>query len=160
MIRPHGCKQLGAMNLRGTGYVREDWTIEEITGTVPDGERVTVKARFAGLCGYLLAKATAARERGKEKDYYDFAYVLIYNRLGGPVEAARALQKSKLGDRLRSASMMTVWAELAERYGAPDRVGPKAYAAQSLQVDPTADDSMKRHDAVAAVAEFLAAHGI
>ncbi|HUU00372.1 MAG TPA: hypothetical protein VM425_02925 [Myxococcota bacterium] len=160
VIRPAGCKQLGAANLRGTGYVREDWTTEVITGTVADGKTATVKARFAGLCGYLLAKATAVRERGEEKDYYDFAYVLIYNRLGGPANAAQALQKSRFGDRLESVRLATVWGEIADRYGAPDRFGPAGYAAQSLQVDPASNDSLKRRDAVAAVREFLEGIGV
>ena len=160
VIRPAGCKQLGAANLRGTGYVREDWTTENISGTLPNGQPATVKTRFAGLCGYLLAKATAVKERGAEKDYYDFAYVLIYNRLGGPTNAAEALQRSHLGDRLNSVRLATVWREIADRYGAPDRYGPAGYATQSLQVEPAANDSLKRQDAVAAVREFLDCLGI
>lgn len=155
VVRPSGCTRLGAVNLRGTGYVREDWSEIEITGTLPSGQISTVSARFAGLCGYLLAKATAARERGMQKDYYDFAYVLIYNRSGGPTDAAKALKASTFGGQLSSQRLTTVWRELADRYGAPDRVGPEGYAAQSIQADPTADHSQKRWDAVAAVREFL-----
>jgi len=40
------------------------------------------EVNFAGLSGYLLAKLVAARERGKEKDYYDLTYVLLNNRAG------------------------------------------------------------------------------
>jgi hypothetical protein len=155
IVRPIGCKLLGAVNLRGTGHVREDWHVEKMTGTLPGGETVTVEARVAGLCGYLLAKATAVRERGEQKDFYDFAYVLIFNRLGGPAQAARALKEGKLADRLKL--MKTVWREVAERYGAHDRAGATGYAAQAVLADPTADGSQKRLDAVAAVKEFLKA---
>ena len=35
-----------------------------------------MKVNFAELSGYLMAKLVAARERGKDKDYYDLTYVL------------------------------------------------------------------------------------
>lgn len=158
VIRPVGCKLLGAINLRGTGFVRKDWLFEKITGKLPGGQIVTVKARVAGLCGYLLAKAVAVRERGMEKDYYDFAYVLIYNRLGGPAQAADALKKGKLADRLKV--MITVWREMADRFGAPDRIGAAGYASQVLLADPTAESAQLRQDAVAAVLDFIAALGV
>lgn len=153
VVRPAGCKLLGAMNLRGTGYVREDWQMEKITGTLPGGRTVTVEARFAGLCGYLLAKAIALRERSFDKDYYDFAYVLAYNRLGGPAQAAQALKEGQFANRLKG--MRTVWREVADRFDAPDRLGSMAYAAQAQLADPTGDDAQLRQEAVAAVSEFF-----
>ncbi len=155
VVRPHGCLKLGAMNLRGAGYVKEDWMIEEIKGSLPDGKNVAVKVRFAGLCGYLLAKAIALKERGEEKDYYDFVYVLIYNQLGGPAQAAKALRKGKFNDRLFSLKFSRVWQEIAERFATPDCVGCVGYAAQSVQADPMTNDSQKREDAKAAIREFL-----
>ena len=157
VVRPAGCRRLTAVNLRGTGYVREDWRVEEITGTLQDDSTVSVKARVAGLCGYLLAKATAVRERGEEKDYYDFAFVLIYNRLGGPAQVAKALREGKFGDRLGSVRLQRVWQEIADRFGTADRIGAAGYAAQALLADPSADDAQLRQDAPAAVSEFLKA---
>jgi hypothetical protein len=81
-IHPLGCRTLAAANLRGTGFVARDYAWEEITARVSDGRTVTVRARFAGLEGYLLSKAVATRTRAADKDYYDFAYVLLYNRAG------------------------------------------------------------------------------
>lgn len=121
VIRPVGCTVLGAVNLRGTGFVREDWHVQELTGRSRVGEIVTVNARVAGLCGYLLAKAVAVRERGMEKDYYDFAYVLLYNRLGGPAPAAEAMKRGTLADRLEG--LKTVWREVVDRFSAPDSIG-------------------------------------
>jgi hypothetical protein len=63
-----GCTKLGAMNLRGTGYVREDWQVVNLTGALPNGCVVSVPVRVAGLGGCLLAKATALRNRSKDKD--------------------------------------------------------------------------------------------
>ena len=158
VVLASGCKQLGAVNLRGTGYVREDWRIEKMTWAMPDGRTITVDVRVAGLCGYLLAKSTAIRERGAEKDYYDFAYILIFNRLGGPAQAASELKDGKLKHRIQP--MKTVWLEVSDRFGAPERVGPKAYAVQALLVDPAEDEFRLRQDAVSAVGEFIETLGV
>lgn len=117
-----------------------------------------MQARVAGLGGYLLAKAVALRERALEKDYYDFAYVLLFNRLGGPAQAARLLLEGPLAGRL--AGLQTVWRELAERFETADRVGPVGYAEQALVVDPTADPARLRQDAAVAVREFLEVLGV
>jgi hypothetical protein len=148
-----GCRSLGAMNLRGTGYVREDFERVELTGTLPDGRVVSVRIPVAGLGGYLLAKGTALRNRGKEKDYYDFIYVLLYNRAGGPAEAARALLNGPFRSRLDGLSLL--WKEIAVRFADPRDAGPVAYATQALQVDPLSDAELLRQDAVGAVADFL-----
>lgn len=158
VIRPTGCRQLGAANLRGTGYVRDDWVIEAVEGRLADGQMMTLDIRFAGLCGYILAKATALRERSLEKDCYDLAYVLLYNRLGGPAQAARALLAGKLGSRV--AGLRTLWLEIADRFGAPDRSGAVGYATQAKLVDVGADVAQLRRDAVAAMDEFLGVLGV
>jgi hypothetical protein len=41
-------------------------------------------AKYAGLEGYLMAKACAVRHRGLDRDFYDLVFVLLYNRAGGP----------------------------------------------------------------------------
>jgi hypothetical protein len=157
-LRPAGCSRLGAANLRGVGFVREDCETEEITGVLPDGREVTVSARFAGLQGYLLAKAAALRDRGLDKDYYDFTYVAAYNRLGGPAEAARALRDGPFADRL--AGLRSLWIEIADRFAAPDRAGAAGYAAQALSADPSADIAQLRRDAVDVVTAFICELGV
>ncbi len=62
-----GCTKLGAMNLRGTGYVREDWQVVDLTGALSNGRVVSVPVRVAGLGGYLLAKGTALKNGSKDK---------------------------------------------------------------------------------------------
>ena len=125
---------------------------------LPDGREVTVSARFAGLQGYLLAKATALRDRGLDKDYYDFTYVAAYNRLGGPAEAARALRDGPFADRL--AGLRSLWIEIADRFAAPDRAGAAGYAAQALSADPSADIAQLRRDAVDVVTAFICELGV
>jgi hypothetical protein len=119
---------------------------------------VAVDVRVAGLCGYLLAKACAARDRGLPKDYYDLAYVLLFNRLGGPIEAAKALRVGGWPERVRS--IKSVWREVADRFGGVDRVGPQGYAAQYLMSVPDADQALLLQEAVAAVTEFIEELGV
>ncbi len=82
-----GCARAGAMNLPGPRAAALDVVLREI-GAGPGREPVTV--RFAGLGGYLLAKSSAAHHRGKNKDFYDLAYMLLHNERSGPAEAGEA----------------------------------------------------------------------
>jgi hypothetical protein len=149
-----GCQRLTAANLRGTGFVARDWTEEELSGSI-DGEPVAVIAKYAGLEGYLMAKAYSVRERGLDRDYYDLVFVLLYNRAGGPAQAAALLREGKFSDDV-NAARSTV-REIAARFEDANGFGPESYAAQALGVDPGADGAQLRQDAVGAVAEFIAA---
>lgn len=153
IVRPRGCERLSAVNLRGTGFVAQDFDWVEITGELADGQGHTVHVRFAGLEGYLMSKAYAARTRGLEKDYYDFAYILLYNKLGGPFEAGAALAKGRFRERINLS--LGPWSELRARFRSQQSIGPTSYARQALQADPTADESVLRQDAVGAIAAFL-----
>ena len=158
VVRGAGCRQLGAMNLRGTGYVRDDWDVQHMTGVLPGGASVTLPVRVAALGGYILAKATALYNRSKDKDYYDFAYVLLYNREGGPSQAAALIRRGKLGPRV--PVLRTLWAEIAARFADVRREGPAAYARQAVAAHPDSDPAQLQQDAVTAVAEFLDALGM
>jgi hypothetical protein len=147
-----------AANLRGTGFVARDYVAETLTGKLSDGETVTVKVNFAGLCAYLMAKLVAARERGMDKDYYDLAYVLMNNRAGGPREAGEQLIGGQFADDVRNR--WSLFREIAARFARPQDVGPAGYAVQTLQVDPGADAAVLRRDAVAALAEFIDGLGL
>ncbi len=152
-VRLPGCDHLAALNLRGTGYVARSFQEREITV----GER-TVTICFAGLEGYLLAKAHAARQRGLDKDYYDFAYVLLHNQAGGPRHAAAALRSGVFAAEI--PSLRSLWAEIGGRFHGSASGGAEAYARQALLVDPTASQPRLRNDAFAAVTEFIRTLGI
>jgi len=147
------CEKLRACNLNGTGYVALDWQWEEIESTAPGGESLAVRARFAGLEGYLLSKCTAVRNRAAEKDYYDLPYVLIHNREGGPQKAAERLLEGKLSAATRS--LKSTFREIGARYNSPSDFAPQCYATQMLLVDPELDEAILRTDAVVAIAEFI-----
>jgi hypothetical protein len=148
-----GCKRVTAANLRGTGFVARDHVAETLTGELPLGETVTVEVNFAGLCGYLMAKLVAARERGKEKDYYDLAYVLLHNRAGGPTEAGKLLIGGPFAEDVRARP--SLFREISARFAGPDDVGPSGYAGQTLQINPEENAAILRQDAVGALALFI-----
>jgi hypothetical protein len=153
IVRPHGCHKLRALNLRGTGFVAHDFELVEIGAQLGNGREHTARVRFAGLEGYLMSKAYAARHRGLEKDYYDLAYILLYNKLGGPSEVAAALARGKFRARVNLA--LGPWSELGARFRRPENIGPASYATQARQAGDTTDESTLRQDAVGAVREFL-----
>lgn len=151
IVRPEGCRILAAANLRGSRYAALDAVEELIEGSLVDQPgTIRLRVRFAGLAGYLMAKAHAVTGRGASKDYYDFAYVAIHNRAGGPGAAATAI----LSRFPEAPKLVHLWAEIQDRYGEPGRVGPMSYAEQHRLVVPESDPGMLRNDAVAAISEI------
>jgi hypothetical protein len=148
IVTPAGCTTLRAVNLRGTGHVQHDH--REVVLHGPHGD---VRVRFAGLAGYLLSKAAAARIRGADKDYYDLAYVLLHNDVGGPTAAAEVINAGPLRDAM--ASMSATFTELRERFRDDRAHGARAYAQEALKVTPDEDAALLAADATAAIHEFL-----
>ncbi len=151
------CQTFGAVNLRGTGFAAQDWDVRTVTADLGHGAK-SVDLRVATLPAYLLAKAHAARGRGLEKDWYDLAYVLLHNDDGGPVAAAQRVR-----DRFQAALVgltETALGELAANFTNVDAQGSVAYAATMLGLHPELDYDVLANDAVAAVADFIAALGI
>jgi len=131
---------------------------EELSGTIADGTQVRVRARFAGLEGYLLSKCVAVRTRAATKDYYDLVYVLLHNRAGGPEPAAQRLLDGALADAL--GALRTTFIEVRERYRRTTDSGPVGYAEQAVEVEPEADPALLRADAVDVVQRFIEVLGI
>jgi hypothetical protein len=115
---------------------------------------VNVRARFAGLQGYLLSKCVATRMRAATKDYYDLVYVLMHNHAGGPEQAAQHLLDGDLANEL--PALRTTFIEVRERYVKTGDDGPRGYAAQALVVEPNADAAELRADGVDVVQRFFA----
>ncbi len=153
----NGCDLLEAMNLRGTRFVGRDWNWRDLTAPSPSGETLTVRARFAGLEGYLLSKCFAARHRGLAKDYYDLAYVLIHNQVGGPREVAKLLREGKFKKQL--SDLNSLFEEIDARFSNNSTYATESYASQMLIVDPGLQESILRTNATVAVGEFLEALG-
>jgi hypothetical protein len=152
-----GCLRLTAANLRGTRFVARDWVESQIVRTTA-GETITRRVRSAGVEGYLMAKSYAARYRGADKDYYDLVHVLLYNRAGGPAEAAALLAGGAFAEDVRAAR--SVFREIEARFASTSAFGPYSYATQALRVQPEADQAQLAQDAVGAVADFIAGLGL
>jgi hypothetical protein len=148
-----GCDQLGAVNLRGTGFATRDWQLRPLTAPGPNGA-VNVELRVAGLAGYLLAKTHAAYRRRATKDWYDLAYVLIHNDAGGPRRAATAVIDRFAADI--TGETRTALDDLASNFAGPDAQAPQAYAETMLDLHPEHDWDLLTNDAVTAVEEFMA----
>ena len=108
------CENLGAVNLRGTGFVARDFEVHDLTSRI-GGVNRNAKVNVAGLAGFLFAKVAAAYSRRTSKDWYDIAFVLLHNDAGGPVAVARMARK-RFADEV------------------PDAQGSRSYAAQ-MRID-------------------------
>lgn len=147
-----GCDQLGAVNLRGTGFATRDWQLRPLAAPGPAGE-IRVELRVAGLAGYLLAKTHAAHQRRATKDWYDLAYVLIHNDAGGPRDAAGAVI-DRFADDI-TGETRTALDDLAGNFTSSDAQGPQAYAETMLDLHPEHDWDLLTNDAVTAAEVFM-----
>lgn len=145
------CDELGAANLRGTGYAARDIEVRELIGRI-GGIVHKAEVNVSGLAGFLLAKIAAAHARRKPKDWYDIAFVLLHNDAGGP-EAAAALVLDRFGDDL-AGSIRTGIDDLRANFADTTAQGPTAYADQTLLDHPDLDRGTVAADAVVAVGRF------
>lgn len=144
-----GCSQLGAVNLRGTGFAARDIETRKLKAKV-GGIPYEVEVNVTGLAGFLLAKTAAAHSRRKPKDWYDVAFVLLNNDFGG-VAAAAARVRKIFGQDL--ALMKTALDDLAANFQIGAQ-GPDAYSEQMRIDHPEMEARQLRADAVLAVTEF------
>jgi len=151
-VRFKGCKDLGAVNLRGTGFAAQAWGLRSMTAMI-DNHSVTIELRVATLPGYLLAKIHAAYARRLEKDWYDVAYVLIHNDAGGPAAAGAQVRERFSADLVGQTA--TALTELSANFADSTAQGSAAYAETMLGLYPELDGDILANDAVAAVATFI-----
>jgi len=147
-----GCAVATAMNLAGPSAAAAGVTRQLIADEI-DAEPVNM--RFASLGGYVLAKAAAVVGRGLDKDLYDLAFVLLYNRDGGPASAGEAaftaLPEPRFHDH--AADLRAALGLFAD----PDAAAPQVYAQQRLRDGDDAPVDVLAQDAVGAAMESLEA---
>ena len=147
------CDQLGATNLRGTGFAARDIVVRELRTRIGGDLRVA-EVNVTGIAGFLLAKVAAARSRRKPKDWYDLAFVLLHNDIGGPQAAASAVI-ARFGNQLTGEIRLAL-DDLAANFKSRDAQGPQAYTAQMLLDHPELEEAQVLADAILAVAAFHA----
>ena len=145
------CDNLGAANLRGTGFAVRDIEIRELRSRIGGIEHI-VEVNVTGLAGFLLAKTAAAHSRRKAKDWYDIAFVVLHNDAGG-VTAAAARVCESFGTQL-VGPIRTALDDLHANFHDPSAQGPTAYAEQMLLDHPELDNTTLLADAVTAINEF------
>jgi hypothetical protein len=91
------CEEISAIPLPGTGYASRGDPLPA-PELVVQGERIECPIPFTGLAGFVLSKAAAADRRGLERDFFDLAYVLIWNVAGGAAAAAAAVRAEFEGE--------------------------------------------------------------
>ena len=150
-VRFDDCECLGAANLRGTSFAAHDVALRKLTARVGEDDR-EVDIRVTGIAGFLLAKCAAAKSRGKPKDWYDIAFVLLHNDLGSPTAAAGEVLRIFDDEALRASS--TALSELSANFADTHSQGPIAYAEQFVIDHNDYELSQAKADSIAAVGEF------
>lgn len=151
IIRFDGCKELGAVNLRGTGLVTKDIEIHTLKAA-DNGVQRQVQVNVAGMAGFLASKAAAAYSRRKPKDWYDIAFVLLHNDYGDASEAALRVRQT-FGAMVVDALGSTL-ADLRANFGGPDAQGTTAYVSQIMIDNPDISPATAAADCQLAVHTF------
>jgi hypothetical protein len=153
IIHFDGCKDLGAVNLRGTGLAARDIEVRTISAT-DQGTRREATVNVTGLAGFLMAKAAAARSRRKPKDWYDIAFVLLHNNVGGPTAAALRVTQAFAQTLHELGSSIT---DLRANFADPQAQGTVAYVEQFVIDHPEVDPATAAADCQLAVLDFCQA---
>lgn len=149
-VQFEGCEQLGAANLRGTGYAAQDIVVHPLRA-YDHGTWREADINVTGLAGFLLAKVAAAHGRRKPKDWYDIAFVLLHNDYGDALAAA-----ARVGE-IFSASIGDIYTQLLDlraNFEDASAQGTTAYVDQFTVDHPDIDCTVAAADAQVAVKAF------
>ena len=144
------CDELGAVNLRGTGYAARDSVIHKLSAK-DHGTWLNAEINVTGLAGFLVAKMAAAHGRHKRKDWYDIAFVLLHNDHGDPTAvAARVLEV--FPDAI--GAIRTWVLDLRANFADAGAQGSEGSVAQITTDHPELDSATAAADAQLAVGAF------
>lgn len=141
-------ENLSAIIVPGLELAFEDACEVELSGTRLDGAETTHKIPVCGPGAFVLLKALACQQRGKDKDKYDLFYV-IRNYEEGPSSVADHFRPFLKMGRSEAQTAQEI---LSEYFEGPQSIGPTAVS-QFVYGEP--DDALQA-DAAAFVGEFLA----
>jgi hypothetical protein len=146
------CDELGAVNLRGTGYAARDVLTHKIRAK-DHGTWREAEINVTGLAGFLLAKMAAAHGRHKPKDWYDIAFVLLHNDHGdGDPAAATARVREVFPETI--GAIRTLVLDLQGNFADSHALGTIAYVDQITLDHPELDRVTAAADAQLAVTAF------
>jgi hypothetical protein len=150
VIKFDGCADLGAVNLRGTGLAARDIEVRTLTA-IEQGVRRRATLNVAGLAGFLMAKAAAARSRRKPKDWYDIAFVLLHNDYGDAIAVAHRVHQV-FGPAL--GALDSTITDLHANFDGLQAQGTLAYVDQLGLDHPDVDPATAAADCQLAVGSF------
>jgi len=149
-IKFANCDDLGAANLRGTGFAARDREVRTIAAD-DDGAQRQAEIYVTGLAGFLLAKTAAAYSRRKPKDWYDIAYVLLNSDYGDPAAAAERVWEVFGASIVAAGSALR---DLYANFAEPAAQGTSAYVDQITLDYPDIDPATAAADGQLAVQMF------
>jgi hypothetical protein len=149
-IKFANCDDLGAANLRGSGFAARDREVRTIIGD-DRGVQRQAEIYVTGLAGFLLAKTAAAYSRRKPKDWYDIAYVLLNNDYGGTAAASQGAWQV-FGASI--ASVGSALRDLNANFAESAVQGTSAYVDQITLDYPDTDPATAAADSQIAVQAF------
>ncbi len=141
-----GTRSVTAQNLEGPVAALGDAYPRPLSVAAGDGDPPLV-VRYAGLGGYLLAKASAVVNRGLPKDLYDLAFVLL-NCPEGPAAAGLAARRALPSDR--AVVLEASFRAAVQRYADHDGRACHVYADQRARDGESTSSEVLRRDASAA----------
>jgi hypothetical protein len=150
VVRFADCAQLGAANLRGTGYAVRDTVVHRLSAN-DHGTRREADIQVTGMAGFLLAKVAAAVGRRMPKDWYDIAFVLLHND-HGDARAAAARVREVFGKP--TGEIRTHLLDLQANFADSSGQGTAAYVDQITVDHPDVDPETAAADAQLAVEIF------
>lgn len=150
-----GTRSVTAMNLMGPAAAVADATVRPVSLALTDQPGAPhLHVRYAGLGGYLLAKAAAVVSRRAPKDTYDLAFVLLHCP-GGPGSAGDAARRALPAGR--QAYLASAFRTATRLLLDPDSEALHSYAEQRIR-DGVEDDALTiRLDVATAARRSLAA---
>lgn len=105
--------------------------------------------------GFFLARCAAAYSRRTQWDWYDIAFVLLHNDVGGPEAAAQAVLDRFSG---QLSPVRTALADPAANFANTDAQGSRAYARQMAIDHPEVERATALADAVVVDVDAFCAH--
>jgi len=150
--RTQRIQDLQARKARGCDLALHQWSIEQISGRMPDGSWNQVSLKVAGVVPFLVMKGFALADRMKEKDAYD-AYFVVRHYPGG-VEALLQEFAPLVENRLVRQGLEDLW----EKFQRLDATGP-IWVANFLELEGE-DREFALRDAFERISRLLQTLGV
>lgn len=136
-----GAKRLRALSIAGPAAALQNPQAVMLT----DG----IRANFAGLGGYVIAKAAAVVGRGLRKDLYDFGHVVLGATRDARVDLVEEVERSLPSVVDYDPRGLVLHA--CDEFASADAAGPRLFARESRRAGAVEPEALLARDAITAV---------